>query len=469
MGEVETETAIEIAAGVRAGERSAREVVDEYLGRIEAGNGPLNAFVHVDEDAARSAADQVDAQVAAGEDPGLFAGVPFGVKDLEDCAGMTTSHGSAVFADRPPVEEDSVHVARLRAAGAIPVGKTAAPEFGTLNFTRTIPFGTTRSPWGVDRTAGGSSGGSAAAVAAGLVPVATASDGGGSTRIPASFAGLVGMKPSHGRIPNPGPSGSQTAVFGLLTTTVAESARHLDLTAGPDGRDRLSLPSPTVSYEDLTESLRVAGLRARWSADLGFAVADSEVAALCQAAASALADGAGLDLDDEPVDLGDPVRLWFRAGAADLWLSLEKGMWPEVADDLTPFVRQGLEMTQDYTIPRYAEVLKLREVLQEHMAAVFDEVDVLLCPTTAVPAFEADGPPPMVINGQDVGIGMATPFTMPANLCWNPAMSVPAGLTEEGLPVGLQIIAPRHRDEIPLRLARIFEQTQPWPRHAPAT
>lgn len=460
-------TAIDIAASVRAGERSAREVVDEYLGRIEAGNAPLNAFVHVDEASARATADAVDAMVAAGDDPGPFAGVPFGVKDLEDCAGMPTSHGSALYADRPPVEHDSVHVGRLRAAGGIPVGKTAAPEFGTLNFTRTIPFGTTRSPWGDNRTAGGSSGGSAAAVAAGLIPVATASDGGGSTRIPASFAGLVGMKPSHGRIPHPGPSGSQTAVYGLLTTTVQESARHLDVSAGPHGTDRLSLPAPTVGYEDAIESLETTGLRARWSNDLGFGVTDPQVNKLCRSAAETLAGAADLEMDEAPIDLGDPLRLWFRAGAADLWLDLEKGMWPDVADQLTPFVRTALEMTSDYTIPRYAEVLKLREVLQTHMAAVFDEVDVILCPSTAVPAFDADGPPPTEIDGREVAMGMATPYTMPANLCWNPAVSIPAGLTAEGLPVGLQVIAPRHNDEVPLRLARILEQAQPWPRHAP--
>jgi aspartyl-tRNA(Asn)/glutamyl-tRNA(Gln) amidotransferase subunit A len=460
-------TAIEIAESVRSGERSAVAVVEDYLGRIEAGNGPLNAFVHVDADAARAAAAQVDAQVAAGDDPGPFAGVPFGVKDLEDCAGMPTSHGSAVFAGRGPVQEDSVNVARMRAAGAVPVGKTAAPEFGTMNFTRTIPFGTTRSPWNTDLTPGGSSGGSAAAVAAGLVPIATASDGGGSTRIPASFSGLVGMKPSHGRIAHPGPSGSQTAVFGLLTTTVTESARHLDVAAGPDGRDRLSLPAPTVGYEDAIESLPTKGLRARWSPDLGFATTDPEVEAICRSAAETLMGAAELEADDEVVDLGDPVRVWFRAGSADLWLDLERGMWPDVADELTPFVRNALEATSEYTIPRYAEVLKRREDLQEHMAAVFDAVDIVLCPTTAVPAFAAEGPPPMVIDGQDVGIGMATPFTMPANLCWNPAISVPAGMTEAGLPVGLQIMARQHCDELPLRLGRILEQTQPWPRHAP--
>ena len=461
-------TAIEIADAVRAGERSAREVVEEYLTRIDAGNGALNAFVHVDADAATRAATRVDEQVANGEDPGMFAGVPFGVKDLENCAGMPTTHGSVVYAARGAVASDSIHVARLRAAGGVPVGKTAAPEFGTLSFTRTLAFGVTTSPWGEGRTPGGSSGGSAAAVAAGLVPVSTASDGGGSTRIPASFSGLVGMKPSHGRIPLEGPSGSQTAVVGLLTTTVAESARHLDAVAGPDSRDRLSLPAAGHGYGELIESLATDGLRARWSPDLGFGVTDPEVAALCQSAAEELAEHAGLVMDDGQVDLGDPVRLWFQAGAADLWLSLEPGMWPQVADELTPFVRRGLEATEKLGMSRYAEVLRLREQLQAHMAALFDEVDVVLCPTTAVPAFADKGPPPTVIDGQEVGMGMATPYTMPANLCWNPAISVPAGLTEGGLPVGLQIIAQRHRDEVPLRLARILEQVRPWPRHAPS-
>jgi len=215
------ETAIEIATAVRAGERTATEVLEECLAALAAGNERLNAFVHLDEGLARATAEAVDARVAAGEDPGPFAGVPIGVKDLEDCAGMPTSHGSLVYKGRGPVPADSVHVARLRAAGAVPIGKTAAPEFGTLNFTKTPAWGVTRNPWDLSRTPGGSSGGTAAAVAAGLIPCGTASDGGGSTRIPAAFTGLVGMKPSHGRIPHPGPSGSQTAVYGLLTTTVA--------------------------------------------------------------------------------------------------------------------------------------------------------------------------------------------------------------------------------------------------------
>ncbi|MFP5255535.1 MAG: amidase [Acidimicrobiia bacterium] len=454
------ETAIEIASAVRSGERRAVEVLEACLAEVSAGNEPLNAFVHLDERLAREAAEAVDAAVAAGDDPGPFAGVPIGVKDLEDCAGMPTSHGSLAFKGRAPVAADSVHVARLRAAGAVPIGKTAAPEFGTLSFTKTKAWGITRNPWALDRTPGGSSGGTAAAVAAGLIPCGTASDGGGSTRIPAAFSGLVGMKPSHGRIPHPGPSGSQTAVFGLLTTTVADSARHLDVTAGPDDRDRLSLPAPGLSYEAAIETLEVAGLRARWSLDLGFVEhVDPEVARVAEAAARRLGAAAGLAMDDEPVHLTDPVRAWLSSGAMDLWLSLEEDMWPGVAEDVTRYVRGVLEQTEGFPVSKYAKAVRRRERLTLDVAALFAEVDVLLTPTTAVPAFAAEGPPP--------GGAMATPFTMLANLCWNPSISVPAGLTADGLPVGLQITARRHEDELPLRLARIWEQTAPWPRHAP--
>ena len=459
---------IELAESVRRGERKATEVLDEYLARIEADNERLNAFVHVAADLAREAADAVDAAVARGEDPGSLAGVPFGVKDLEHCAGMPTAYGSVPFLGRPPVTEDGINVARLKAAGAVAVGKTATPEFGTLNFTKTKAHGITRNPWNPARTPGGSSGGTAAAVAAGLVPFGTASDGGGSIRIPASFTGLLGHKASHGRIPIPGPTGNNTSVLGSLTTTVADTARILDVLAGPDDRDRFTLPAPSIRYEEAIERVEVRGLRARWSPDLGFATVDPEVLELVQAAATRLADAAGLVVDDEPVRFTDPVRAWLTTGAITLWLDIEPDMWPARADDFTLWTRRSLEQTENTTLPKYARSLRARHELELECAALFREVDVVLCPTTAVPAFAAEGPPPSVIAGVDTGNGaMATPFTMLANLCWNPAVSIPCGLTSDGLPVGLQVIARRHRDEIPLRLARIFEQVQPWPRFAP--
>jgi aspartyl-tRNA(Asn)/glutamyl-tRNA(Gln) amidotransferase subunit A len=305
-------------------------------------------------------------------------------------------------------------------------------------------------------------------VAAGLVPAATASDGGGSTRIPASFCGLVGFKPSFGRIPLPGPHGSETAVAGLLTTTVADSARHLDVVAGPHDDDRFSLPAPGLSYAEAAETLPVAGLRARWSPDMGFARCDPEVRAVTRAAAEKLAGEAGLVLDDEPVRLTDPVRTWLSAGALDLWLNLDDAMWPGVRDELTRYTRSVLDQTETMPVPRVARAVQRRQQLVVDTARLFEEIDVLLTPATAVAAFPAEGPPPDVIDGEPampLGAG-ATPFTMLANLCWNPAVSVPAGSTAEGLPVGLQVVARRHCDEVPLRLARIWEQAQPWPRHA---
>ncbi|CAN5585451.1 amidase [soil metagenome] len=459
-------TVIELAGAVRSGERSAVAATEVALERV-AGDVTLNAFVAVDAELALAAAQAVDDAVARGEDPGPLAGVPFGVKDLEDCAGLPTSHGSLLHKGGPPAAADSIHVARLRAAGAVPIGKTAAPEFGTLSFTKTKAFGITRSPWDPEVTPGGSSGGSAAAVSAGFVPFATASDGGGSIRIPASFTGLVGHKCSYGRIPEPGPDGSLTAVVGSLTTTVADAARHLDVASGPDARDRRSLPAPAVRYEDLIETLDVTGLRARWSTDLGFGVVDPEVAELARAAAEQLVAAAGLGADEEPVHLTDPVRTWLSSGSLDLWFSVTDEEWATRADDLTGYSRHSLDAVADSTTRKVARAQQRRHQLELDCAALFEEVDVVLTPTTAVPAFAAGGPPPTEIDGIAVHGAMATPFTMLANLCWNPSISVPAGVTSAGLPVGLMVTARLHRDDVCLRLARIAEQAFGWPRFAP--
>jgi len=459
-------TVVEVAEAVRAGELKATEILDECLDAVAARNDELNAFVHLDVDAARATAERVDEAVARGDDPGLLAGVPFGVKDLEDCAGMPTSHGSLLYKGRPPVPDDSVHVSRLRAAGAVPIGKTASPEFGVTAFTHTKAWGTTRNPWDPTRTPGGSSGGSAAAVASGMVPFCTASDGGGSTRIPAAFSGLVGLKPSFGRIPHERSAPSETSCFGALTTTVRDAARHLDVSAGPHDLDRASLPPPNTSYERAIEELDVGGLRAMWSPDMGYAVVVPEVEELTRAAAEALVDAAGLQSVERAFSPSSPMRTWLSAGAADMWLDLEEGMWPGCTDELTGLVRASLRRTAEWTLPRYARALRHRQQLEEEVADLFGEIDVLLTPTTAMAAYAAEGPLPMEIEGKDARTSGPVPFTMLANLCWNPAISVPAGVTHDGLPVGLQIMVRRHADDVALRLARIFEQTRPWPRLA---
>ncbi|HEX2038702.1 MAG TPA: amidase [Acidimicrobiales bacterium] len=459
-------TVVEIADAVRRGEAKAVEVLDECLAAVESSNPALNAFVHLDPDLAHDAAGRVDAAVAHGEDPGPLAGVPFGVKDLEDCAGMPTSHGSLLYKGGPPVEHDSIHVARLRAAGAVPIGKTAAPEFGAVCYTSTPAWGTTRNPWDPTRTPGGSSGGSAAAVAAGMVPFCTASDGGGSTRIPASYCGLVGFKPSYGRIPIERGQPSQTSVLGALTTTVADAARHLDVAAGPDDRDRTSLPPSGLSYEQVIETLDVGSLRAVWSPDLGFATVDPEVASVAEDAARALVDAAGLRAVDRPVALTNPLPTWLALGALDLWGEIGKGMWPECAEQFDAVARFGYQSSESVTMPVVSRVLRGRRRLEAEVAALFDDVDVLLTPTTATPAFAAEGPLPDTIAGRSIFPPLVVPFTMHANLCWNPAVSLPAGRTSDGLPVGVQVTARRHHDHVVLRLARLFEQARPWPRSA---
>jgi aspartyl-tRNA(Asn)/glutamyl-tRNA(Gln) amidotransferase subunit A len=457
-------SAIAAAASVRRRERSAVQLTEQCLAAIDAANPELNAFVYLDPAGAREAAARVDARVAAGEDAGPLAGVPFGVKDLDDCAGMPTTHGSRWYLGRPPVEHDSLHVARMRAAGAIPIGKTAAPEFGTFAFTASPALGVTRNPWNPERTPGGSSGGSAAAVAAGMVPFATASDGGGSTRTPAGFCGLVGLKPSYGRIPDVTAGRyAQTAVSGVLTTTVADSARLLDVMAGPHRRDRSSLPAPTVRYEDAIEALDVNGMRIAWSSDLGFAVVDPEVAEIAHAAFEALAAAASLIVDADPIEFADPIPVWSKIQGADMWVHIPDGCWPERADDLDPRVRPGFDSAARVTLPKFGAVLRERLAIEDAMADLFDSVDVLATPMTAIPAFAAEGPMPREILGRRVHAGMSVPFAMLANIWGSPAISVPAGMTAAGLPIGLHLMADRHREDVCLRLARVLEQARPWP------
>jgi aspartyl-tRNA(Asn)/glutamyl-tRNA(Gln) amidotransferase subunit A len=461
-------SAIAAAAAVRSGRKTAVDLMERCLAAIDEANPGLNAFVRLDDAGALEAARRIDARVAAGEDPGPLAGVPFGVKDLDDCAGMPTTHGSRWYLGLPPVPNDALHVERLRAAGGIPIGKTAAPEFGTFAYTASPALGVTRNPWNPERTPGGSSGGSAAAVSAGMVPFATSSDGGGSTRTPAGFCGLVGLKCSYGRIPDAVAGRyAQTAVPGVLTTTVADSARLLDVMAGPHRRDRSSLPAPTVRYEDATESLDVDGLRIAWSSDLGFAVVDPEVADIARAAFDALTAAGSLRVDSRTIEFADPIPVWSRIQGADMWVHIPDGCWPDRADELDPRVRPGYAAAERVTLPKFGAVLRERLAIEDAMADLFDSVDVLATPMAAIPAFAAEGPMPTEILGRRVHAGMSVPFAMLSNVWGSPAISVPAGVTASGLPVGLQLMADRHREDVCLRLARVLEQARPWPRHAP--
>jgi aspartyl-tRNA(Asn)/glutamyl-tRNA(Gln) amidotransferase subunit A len=435
---------------------------------VEDHNPSLNAFVHLDADLALSEARAVDAAVRHGDALGPLAGVPFGVKDLEDCAGMPTTKGSRWFADQPPKTTDSLHVGRLRAAGAIPIGKTAAPEFGAWAYTASPLLGVTRNPWDPSRTPGGSSGGSSAAVSAGMVPFGTASDGGGSIRTPAAFTGLVGLRPGYGRIPTFGDTHlAQNAVVGSVTTTVADTALLLDVMAGPDPRDRTCLPAPPVQYLDALEQVDLSSLRVAWSADLGFAVVDPEVASLCEQAARALVAATGSTLVDTAVQLDDYTLTYAFIEGVDKFVGIDPDLWEHRLDELDPLVAPGWRYLSQKSLPWQATVEEERRRLVHQIAAIYDDVDLLLTPMASIPAFAAEGPMPTEVAGQEVHGGMSVVLGFLASLVNLPALSVPAGLTQAGLPVGLQIVGPRHREDLVLAAAARYEHAHPWSRHCP--
>lgn len=456
-----------IAAAVRGRQVSAREVVSQQLDRIAGRNEPLNAFVHLDAEGALRAGEALDARIAAGDTPGALAGVPFGVKDLEDCAGMPTSQGSLLHKGEPPVDRDNPHIARARAAGAIPLGKTAAPEFGLHSITTSPAWGVTRNPWDLEKSPGGSSGGSAAAVASGMVPVATASDGGGSTRSPAAFTNLVGLKPTHGLIGRDHPS--DLAVTGCVTNTVADTALWLDAVAGPTPGDRTSLPRPATVFREVIETLDVAGLVATWSADFGGLPVEPEVADIAGAAAEKLGAAAKLRWWDGEVRLPNPYWTWVAGVVIEMRAALElDGVWPDKQDLLSERVRKRVALADQYSNVDLARSARARAELEREVATLFESVDVVLTPVSTVVSLPADGPIPPVINGMDATKTGAEAHLMPANMSWMPAISVPAGFSADGFPVGLHIWCRRFRDDVALRLARIAEQTMPWPHLAPA-
>jgi aspartyl-tRNA(Asn)/glutamyl-tRNA(Gln) amidotransferase subunit A len=456
--------ACSLADAIRRRDVRATDALEASLDAIAASN--LNAVVYLDADSARSRADEIDRAIASGEDVGPFGGVPLLVKDLEDAAGMPTTHGSVPYRDNV-VDHDSFHVARLRAAGAVIVGKSAAPEFGLVAYTATKLHGVTRNPWNLDRTPAGSSGGSAAAVAGGLVPLGTASDGGGSIRLPAAYTGLIGLKGSFGRIPR-GPmakTGPMTSVWGTVSRSVRDTARWMDVASGYHPRDQLSLPRVDGWERDLgTRDLR--GLRVVVKPDLGNAVIDPMVEHIVADAADCLIDATGMRRVDADIRLPEKGRAWAAAGAASLWADL-KQFWPDCEPDLTFEIAGSMRLLQEYRVWSEAAVQKFRMLMNEAMCDAFEQTDVILCAVSPYEPFAAEGPMPREVAGEKVDPYNGGALTIPANVSGFPAISIPAGLSPNGLPIGLQAYAARHEDKLLLDLALAMERARPWPLVAP--
>ncbi|HEX5367108.1 MAG TPA: amidase family protein [Acidimicrobiales bacterium] len=451
-----TTTVAALAERVTSRSVAAREVVEAALDRIERLDGQLGAFVAVDADAALAEARAIDGRLAAGEDVGPLAGVPVGVKDLEDAAGYVTSRGSALDAAGPPATGDSTLVERLRAAGCVVVGKTNTPEHGWKPDTVNLTFGATGNPWSPGRSVGGSSGGSAAAVAAGLVPLATGSDGGGSIRIPAAATGLTALKPSLGRVPSGGPVPPEwpgLSTRGVLTRQARDQALVLDAVVGPEPTDRTSLPLPEASWSrsllDLHPPRRVA-----WSPTLGYGTTDGEVLRLCEAAVDQLAE-AGTEVERlDTVFAEDPVEDWLVLVGVYCLRVLE----PARADpDAWARVDPGLALLVDQaaSLPaiRFARAADTGHLLNARLVEVFRGGQLLLTPTVAgqLPPLGGDG----TIDGRDDANWVR--YTYPFNMTGSPAGTVCVGFTSDGLPVGLQVVGPQHADVAVLRCLTFLE------------
>ncbi len=446
-----------LAASVRAGEVSARELVAASLERIEALDEKINAFVAVDGERAMEQAAAVDQIVAAEGDPGPLAGVPLAVKDLEDAAGYPTTQGSPLLRHTAPAVADSPQLARLRAAGCVVVGKTNTPEFGFMAQTTNALYGTTTNPFSRDHSPGGSSGGSAAALAAGMVPLATGSDGGGSIRIPSSCCGLSGMKPSLGRVPvgGPDPPGwPDLSTRGPMARRVADVVAALDVVVGPEVTDLYSLPRPEASWPAVLAEPRLPAAVA-WSPTLGYADVDREVLQLCEAAVHVAEDlGADVELVERVFD-EDPVEDWLvMTGCYTLRLLDQHRGRPEWSE-VHPMLAQAVEQARHVDALRLARAQDRGHLLNARLVEVFRRARLLLTPTLAAP------PPPLDLDGAGLVNGRPTlnwvRFTYPFNMTRSPAATVCVGLTEAGLPVGLQLIGPPHADLVVLRSAAALE------------
>ncbi len=440
---------VDLAAKVRARELSAREITEAALARIEALEPELNAFVTVDGDQALAEAATIDHRLANEEGVGPLAGIPVAVKDLEDAAGYPTRYGSVLSSSEPAVG-DSVLVARLRAAGCVVVGKTTTPEYGHKGTTDSPVSGVTRNPWRLDRSPGGSSGGSAAALAAGMVPLATGSDGGGSIRIPSALCGLTGIKTTQGRVPNGGPTppgSGLLSVKGPMTRRIDDAVFALDVCVGPHATDPFSLPRSGAPWYDAMASKRLPS-RVVWSPTMGYATVDAEIAAICQAAVDQLAAAGTEVVVVDEVWPDDPVMPWITMWVASRARTQGDLLGTADYERISESLRAQIEWGLGLPAADLARAIDAVHELNLHLDAAFEHAPLLLTPMCAghAPVIDGDGRTrDGVINGEEVPGWVA--FTYGFNLTRNPAGGVTAGFTGDGMPVSLQVVG-RQRDDL---------------------
>jgi aspartyl-tRNA(Asn)/glutamyl-tRNA(Gln) amidotransferase subunit A len=449
-------SATELVRRFRAKQLSPLEVTQAVFARISELNARLNAYCLIDEPGALAAARASEARWQKGAPLSALDGVPASIKDLILTRGWPTLRGSRTVDRAGPWLEDGPAAARLRESGAVLLGKTCTPEFGWKGVTDSALTGITRNPWNTERTPGGSSGGASAQVAAGMGTLAVGTDGGGSIRIPCSFAGISGIKAGFGRVPAwPLSPFGTVAHVGPMARTVADCALMLNVLSQPDARDWTALP---YAGTDWTEGLDagVKGLRIAYSPRLGYVKhVDAEVEARVADAAKVLA---GMGAKVEQVDPGfadcrEIFWVHWTAGAYNLLRNMPK----EKFALLDPGLQQACASGSKHTLARYLDAVNARAVLGEHMKRFHQKYDLLLTPATAIPAFAAGVVAPERPAGEEDWTWW-TPFSFPFNLTQQPAMSVPCGFTKDGLPIGLQLVGPMQREDLVLRAAHAYQQ-----------
>jgi aspartyl-tRNA(Asn)/glutamyl-tRNA(Gln) amidotransferase subunit A len=465
--------AVAAAALIRRKKLSPVEYMDAVLAAVERLQPKLNCFVNITADRAREDATLAEQAVMSGQKLGPLHGIPVSIKDLIPTEGVRTTFGSIAFTDNIP-DRDDILVTRLRAAGAIMIGKTTTPEFGIKGQTDAPIFGTTRNPWNLDRTPGGSSGGAAAAVAAGLGPIALGSDGAGSTRIPAACCGLVGLKGTTGAVPYQEARDAFANVIaaGPLTRNVADAAIMQAAMGGADPLDPWTANATPIGHiSPALLSQNLSGLRIGYLSRAANKAVSADVVANTKASLGALIDlGADVEETSAEIDwMSDDQRVLYLCSIANnLGHVVER-----FGDQTDPVLRAYVAAGKRYDIAAYIKALAARTRLFRAVQGLFETYDFLVSPTLTRTALAADfnGASGIVeIDGENVGPAQPelTGFVYPFNLTGHPALAIPSGWARDGLPTSVQIIGPRHGDSDILRLGALLEQARPWSDRRPA-
>ena len=457
--------ATELRALIADGQITSTELTELYLSRIEALDDQLHAFLTVTPEIALDHAAKADAATARGESLGPLHGLPISIKDLQMTKGIRTTGGSLAYKDRVP-DANAAYIDSIFDAGAVMLGKTNTPEFGHLGAADNRLGPSCSNPWNPERTSGGSSGGAGAAIAAGLCALATGGDGGGSIRIPASFNGIYGIKPTQGRVSSytgvdGPPSANLFSQQGPMSRTVADSALLLQVMAGYDARDPSSLRAPVPDFNAAVadSAIHIEGLKLGWSLGWGFAAVDPDVAVSAEAGAKVFED-LGCTVDESDIVLERPFDTWYVMSAASAVAA--NGHLPD--DQLTWYVRYGLDFGRKLTVVDLGRALGERDRMIQKFWDQFEKFDLLLSPTMATTAFpneqypeEIGGEPPTAVPWWGY-----LPHTHPINTIGFTAASVPCGFDSDGMPVGLHIVGKPGDEETVLAASAAFEQARPW-------